>query len=214
MALAADRYTSRADTLVFLGCVLLSLAAMSLPDRVRDPFAAALQRTVLAPFLTLQRQTDLVSASLQRYDAVLAQRDSAALAATFLPELRSENARLRGLLGLGVRLRSGYIPAEVLHQADPTNTLTFLVSAGAKQGVKPLSAVVSPEGLVGMVATVDDETSVVVTWAIPSSGRARWRKTEACTASSPRTAPKARGCGCSSLGASPTASRSSTGRGS
>src|SRR5439155_22238715 len=95
----------------------------------RDPFAAALQRTVLAPFLTLQRQTDLVSASLQRYDAVLAQRDSAALAATFLPELRSENARLRGLLGLGVRLRSGYIPAEVLHQADPTNTLTFLVSA-------------------------------------------------------------------------------------
>src|SRR5881392_370184 len=167
MALAADRYTSRADTLVFVGCVLLSLAAMSLPDRVRDPLAGALQRTVLAPFLALQRQTDLVSASLQRYDAVLAQRDSAALAATFLPELRSENARLRGLLGLGVRLRSGYIPAEVLHQADPTNTLTFLVSAGAKQGVKPLSAVVSPEGLVGMVATVDDETSVVVTWAHP-----------------------------------------------
>ena len=55
----------------------------------------------------------------------------------------------------------------MLHQADPTNTLTFLVSAGAKQGVKPLSAVVSPEGLVGMVATVDDETSVVVTWAHP-----------------------------------------------
>src|ERR1051325_6881267 len=95
MALGADRYASRADTLVFLGCVLLSLAAMSLPDRVRDRFAAALQRTVLAPFLALQRQTDLVSASLQRYDAVVAQRDSAALAATFLPELRSENARLR-----------------------------------------------------------------------------------------------------------------------
>src|SRR6059058_2538708 len=74
MALAADRYTSRADTLVFLGCVLLSLAAMGLPDRVRDPFAGALQRTVLAPFLALQRQTDLVSASLQRYDAVVAQR--------------------------------------------------------------------------------------------------------------------------------------------
>src|SRR6266702_4446625 len=106
MALGAARYTSRADTLVFLGCLLLSLAAMSLPDRARDRFAAALQRTVLAPFLTLQRQTDLVSASLQRYDVVLAQRDSAALAATFLPELRSENARLRGLLGLGVRLRS------------------------------------------------------------------------------------------------------------
>src|SRR5205807_2021070 len=82
MALGADRYASRADTLVFLGCVLLSGAAMSLPGRLRDP-------------------------------------------------------------------------------------LTFIVSAGKKQGVKPLSAVVSPEGLVGIVSTVDQQTSLVVTWAHP-----------------------------------------------
>src|SRR5207245_888387 len=83
-----------------------------------------------------------------RHVAVVAQRDSASLAATFVPELRSENTRPRGLLGLGVRLGSGYVPAEVLHAAEPTNPLTFIVSAGRKQGVKPLSAVVSPEGLV------------------------------------------------------------------
>jgi rod shape-determining protein MreC len=167
MAIGADRYASRADTLVFLVCVLLSLAAMSLPQRLREPLARALRQTVLAPFLALQQQTELLSASLQRYDAVAAQRDSAALVATFLPELRSENARLRGLLGLGPRLGSGYVPAEVLHQAEPTNALTFLVSAGRKQGVKPLSAVVSPQGLVGIVSSVDDQTSVVVTWAHP-----------------------------------------------
>src|SRR2546429_186405 len=101
MALGADRYASRADTLVFIGCVLLSVAAMSLPDRVRDPFARAVRQWVLAPLLTLQQQTELLSASLQRYDAVVTQRDSAALAATFVPELRSENTRLPGLLGLG-----------------------------------------------------------------------------------------------------------------
>jgi len=167
MALGADRYASRADTLVFIGCVLLSLAAMSLPDRVRDPFARALRQTVLAPFLALQQQTELLSASLERYDAVIAQRDSAALAATFLPELRSENARLRSLLGLGARLGWGYVPAEVLHQAEPTSALTFVVSAGRTRGVKPLAAVVSPDGLVGMVASVDAQTSVVVTWAHP-----------------------------------------------
>lgn len=167
MALGADRYASRADTLVFIGCVLLSLAAMSMPDRFRDPFARALRQTVLAPFLALQQQTELLSASLERYEAVVAQRDSAALAATFLPELRSENARLRGLLGLRARLGSGYVPAEVLHQAEPTNALTFVVSAGRRQGVRPLAAVVSPEGLVGTVATVDAQTSVVVTWAHP-----------------------------------------------
>src|SRR6058998_3560837 len=155
MALGADRYASRGDTLVFLGCVLLSVAAMSLPERIRDPLARDLRQTVLAPFLALQQQTELLSASLERYDAVVAQRDSAALAATFLTELRSENQRLRGLLGLGPRLGSGYVPAEVLHQAEPTNALTFLVAAGRKQGVKPLSAVVSPEGLVGLVSSVD-----------------------------------------------------------
>ncbi len=167
MALAADRYASRADTLVFVGCVLLSLAAMSLPQGWRDPFTRVLRQTVLAPLLALQQQTELLSASLERYDAVVAQRDSAALAATFLPELRSENARLRSLLGLEARLATGYVPAEVLHEAEPTNPLTFVVSAGRKQGVKPLSAVVSPEGLVGIVSTADAGTSLVVTWAHP-----------------------------------------------
>src|SRR5881397_2936123 len=153
------------DTLVFMGCVVLSVASMSLPDRLRDPFARALRQTVLAPLLALQQQTELLSASLARYDAVVAQRDSAALAATFLPELRNENARLRGLLGLGPRLGSGYTPAEVLHQAAPTDPLTLEVSAGRRQGVRPLAAVVSPEGLVGLVFAVDAQTSVVITWA-------------------------------------------------
>src|SRR5205807_8958617 len=93
--------------------------------------------------------------------------DSAALAATFLPELRSENTRLRSLLGLGTRLSSGYVPAEVLHEPEPSSALSFIVSAGKNQGVKLLSAVVSPEGLVGIVSSVDAQTSVVVTWAHP-----------------------------------------------
>ena len=167
MALGADRYATRADTLAFIACVLLSVAAMSLPERVRDPLARGLRQTVLAPFLALQQRTELLSASLLRYEAVVAQRDSAALAATFLPELRGENARLRSLLGLGQRLSGGYIPAEVLHVPEPSGNLTFIISAGKKQGVKPLTAVVSPEGLVGIVSSVDAQTGVVVTWAHP-----------------------------------------------
>src|SRR2546430_3908998 len=167
MALGADRYASRADTLVFLGCVLLSAAAMSLPGRLRDPLARGLRQTVLAPFLSLQRQIERLWASRARYDAVVAQRDSTPLVATFLRERGGENARLRSLLGLGTRLGTGYIPAEVLREPEPTSALTFIVSAGKKQGVKPLSAVVSPEGLVGIVSTVDQQTSVVVTWAHP-----------------------------------------------
>jgi len=167
MPLGADRYASRTDTLLFLGCVGLSIAAMSLPDHWRDPIAQGLRQTVLAPFLALQQQTELLSAARSHYDAVVAQRDSAALAATFLPELRSENVRLRSLMGLGTRLAWGYVPAEVLHQPEPTNPLSFIVSAGKEKGVRPLSAVVSAEGLVGIVSTVDAQTSVVLTWAHP-----------------------------------------------
>ncbi|OLC76636.1 MAG: hypothetical protein AUH78_06365 [Gemmatimonadetes bacterium 13_1_40CM_4_69_8] len=167
MALRADRYASRAGTLLFVGCVGLSLAAMSLPPAWRDPVAAALRQTILAPFLELQQQSELLRTSHSRFERVVAQRDSAALAATFLPELRNENTRLRVLLGLGQRLGTGYTPAEVLHQAAPTDPLTLEVSAGRRQGVRPLAPVVSPEGLVGVVFAVDAQTSVVVTWAHP-----------------------------------------------
>jgi len=54
-----------------------------------------------------------------------------------------------------------------LHESGPTDPLTFLVSAGRTDGVKTLDPVVSPEGLVGVVSAVDEQTSVVATWAHP-----------------------------------------------
>lgn len=165
--LSGDRYGSRVDTLLFLACVTLSVAALSLPEPWRDAIARGLRQTVLAPLLALQEQSEELRTSRARFVAVEGQRDSAMLAATFLPELRNENARLRNLLGLGTRLGSGYVAAEVLHQAEPTSELTLIVSAGRQQGVKPFQPVVSAEGLVGVVASVDARTSTVITWAHP-----------------------------------------------
>lgn len=167
MTTGAERFGSRADTLVFLGCVALSIFAMSLPDAWRVPFSQALRQTILAPLLTLQEETETLKSSQAHVAEITAQRDSAMLAAAFLPELRDENARLRALLGLGTRLTTGFVPAEVLHQGGPTDPLTFVVSAGRKQGVRALDAVVSPDGLVGVVSNVDEQTSVVATWAHP-----------------------------------------------
>lgn len=165
--LSADRYVSRVDTLLFLACVALSVAALSLPEPWRDKIARGLRQTVLAPLLALQQQSEEMRTSRTRFVRIEAERDSAMLAATFLPELRNENARLRNLLGLGSRLGSGYVAAEVLHQAEPTSELTLIVSAGRQQGVRPFAPVVSAEGLVGVVSSVDARTSTVVTWAHP-----------------------------------------------
>src|SRR5712692_5195144 len=114
MAIGTDRYASRADTLLFIACVGLSIAALSLPPQWRDPLAHGLRQSVLAPFLFLQRQTELLAAARYRYDAVVAQRDSAALAATLTPQLRSEHAPLRGLLGVIARLPGGYVSLQNL----------------------------------------------------------------------------------------------------
>jgi rod shape-determining protein MreC len=167
MGTGADRYASRADTLIFLACLALSFAAMGLPESTREPMTRLLRQTVLAPFLALQEASEELRTSRERFEAVAAQRDSAALQAAFLPELRRENERLRALLGLGQRLAWGYAPAEVLHQAEPTTALALVVSAGRTRGIRPLSGVVSPEGLVGVVRTVDARTSIVLTWAHP-----------------------------------------------
>ena len=45
MALGADRYATRGDTLVFLSSLALSLVAMSLPPAIRDPIASGLRST-------------------------------------------------------------------------------------------------------------------------------------------------------------------------
>ncbi len=167
MALGADRYATRGDTLVFLGCVALALVAMSLPAGMRDPLASGLRRTVLLPFLQLQNQSELLRTSRTRFAQVVAERDSAVLATAFQGELRAENVRLRALLALGTRLGSGFVPAEVLHQATPTDPLTVVISAGTRHGVRQLAPVVSSQGLLGSVKTTDIGTSIVATWAHP-----------------------------------------------
>jgi len=167
MALGADRYATRGDTFLFVVTLALSLVAMSLPPGTRDPIASSLRRTVLWPFLQLQSRSEQLRMSRAQFAEVEAQRDSATLAAGELSEVRAENARLRAMLGLGARLGSGFVPAEVLHQATATDRFTVVISAGSKRGVQLLAPVVAPDGLLGFVSTTEAATSVVATWAHP-----------------------------------------------
>jgi rod shape-determining protein MreC len=167
VALRAERSGSRADTAAFLLCLLLSLTALALPDALRVPAAAFVRETLLAPVLGLQRRSVLAGENRTRLEVLRAERDSLSLGAAFAPELAAENARLRGLLALGGRVGTGFVSAEVLHQAGVGDGLTLLLSAGSADGVQPLSAVVAPDGLVGLVRTVDRHTSVAIAWTHP-----------------------------------------------
>jgi rod shape-determining protein MreC len=163
----SERYGTRADTGVFAACLVLSLVALALPAGLREPIAGALRRTVLLPLLSVEHYAVASAETRTRLAALRAERDSLSLAATFLPELAAENARLRGLLALGSRLGYGFVTAEVLHQAGVADGLTLVLSAGSATGVRPFAAVVAAQGLVGLVRAVDVHTSVALAWTHP-----------------------------------------------
>jgi rod shape-determining protein MreC len=165
--MVSERFASRWDTLAFVACVGLALVARALPERVQEAVAAGVRRTLLAPFLQVERQTSQLRAAYRESEAFLAERDSAALRAIRAEGLAEENRRLRELLALRTRLSDAGVSAAVLRQATPTRGLTVLLSKGTKDGILPLSPVLSPRGLLGVVRSVDPTTSVAVLWTHP-----------------------------------------------
>lgn len=161
------RAGSRLDTGLLIACGLLATIALVLPDRLRAPVATAVRRTVLAPLLTVQQRTESVRAAIVARDDALQAGAEVAARALDVPALARENATLRGLLGLGGRLRTGFVVAEAFPTSGVVDDFTLTVTAGARTGVVPYAPVVTAEGLVGMVESVDPTSSIAITWAHP-----------------------------------------------
>lgn len=163
MAPGSDRSLSRRDNALFLLCVVLSLIMLARPD-VGARVTMFIRVSVLRPFLWMQERAEASRTSRASFDRLRAERDSAIYAALFLPSLRSENQRLRALLRTRDRLPGSSIPAEVLHQSQPTDGRTVILSAGKSAGVRVFDVVVSAEGLIGVIRQVDQERSLAWTW--------------------------------------------------
>jgi len=163
----SDRTFSRRDTALFLICIALSLTAVFSPERITTGIANALRGTALWPLVWLQERAEEGRTSRARLRVLMAERDSAAIAAQDLPSLVAENQRLRDLLGLSRRLKGRYVAAEVLHQAQATDARTLLLNVGTGDGVATFDPIVGPDGLLGVVSSAGRTTSVAMTWAHP-----------------------------------------------
>jgi rod shape-determining protein MreC len=148
-------------------CIILSVVALGLPERQVEPIASALRRTIIAPLVALQRDAEQTRLAWQTREQRRLERDSVALRLLTVDEVRTENDRLRQLLGLGERLQWGFVPTEVLRTGGAGEEYTVVLSAGERAGIRPFSAVVAPEGLVGMVKAVDPTMSRAIVWAHP-----------------------------------------------
>ena len=162
-----SRFTARVDVVIFVACVLLSLIAMVLPPNLREPVANTLRRSLVAPLIRLQKGAERWRSAYLSSERVELRRDTLALAAARVPTLETENDRLRKLLGLGAKLQWGFIPAEALQGRGRAEDFTVTLSAGSNAGVRERSLVVAPEGVVGVVQTVDPTMSLAILFAHP-----------------------------------------------
>ena len=163
----AGRFESRYDLVLLAGCAFLGFFVRALPQHLSDAFASGVRRTVLAPLVSLQRQAELTRGAIDTYENRTIALDSLALQAMEARSLAAENDALRSLLALGARLRWGFTPTEALTGASAADEYTLTLTVGAKSGIRPKSPVVAPEGLVGMVQTVDPTMSIAIIWPHP-----------------------------------------------
>jgi rod shape-determining protein MreC len=163
----AARFGSRTDVVVLGFVIVLSLVARGLPDNLSEPVGSLLRRTLVAPLVSLQTAAERWRAAWVSHESELAARDSVALRAMEVGALEAENTRLRRLLGLTQQLRWGFVPAEALHNRGQADEYVLTLTAGGNAGVRRFSPVVAPEGLVGMVQTVDPAMSLAIMWAHP-----------------------------------------------
>lgn len=161
------RSNTRIDLIVLAACIVLSLAARALPDTMRDPVATGMRRSFLAPLVMLQERSEKGRQSLLSAEAKQGHLDSLSLDAMKAGSLEGENERLRKLIGLGSRVRWGFVPAEALHGRGIRDETTVILSAGSRVGVSRLSPVIAPEGLVGVVDQVDPTMSHAMLWTHP-----------------------------------------------
>lgn len=167
MARAPARTSSSRDTWLVALPILLSAAALFLPTARAEGLAAFLRSWPLRPLLVLQANAAENRETRARFDAVVAERDSASLAAQLLVSMKAENADLRGLLGLSRRLGREFRAAEVLHQQVPTDGRTLLLGVGQDAGVREFDPVLAAGGLIGTIRSVSPGSSIALTWAHP-----------------------------------------------
>lgn len=158
---------SRLDTGILLACLALSIFALAAPTRLREPAAAAVRRTALAPLVVIERRAATVRAAIESRDSVLTARGRSVSADLTTHAIRDENDRLRAMLGLGARLEQGFVVAELIPGRGNDDQYSMVLSVGSTAGVQPFTPVVTADGLVGMVQSVDATTSYAITWAHP-----------------------------------------------
>jgi len=162
-----SRKARRRDLAIAGAIVLLAFILFSLPAAYQRPFSQVIRGSLLAPFISAQATLAYRRSTTVDVHQLRAQRDSLVALTSAESSLGEENRRLRALLSLRGRAGAAFVPAEVIHVGLAGTESTFLISIGSKQGVKRGSIVLAPEGLIGLVVAVQDNSAQAIDWSHP-----------------------------------------------
>lgn len=155
------------DLVLLVGCLVVSLVAFAMPSAWAGSLVSGIRGTALAPVVALRARAERDRVARFELSAIQAARDSLALRVQRDSTLVTENAALRGILGLGPRLGTSWTGAEVLHQPAPTDPRAVLLSAGSDAGVAVNQPVLTADGLLGVIWNVGPDASTAMTWQHP-----------------------------------------------
>ncbi|MDX1646352.1 MAG: rod shape-determining protein MreC [Longimicrobiales bacterium] len=158
----------RARDLVTAGVVVVvALSTSFLAEPSQQRIAAALQMSVLRPFIATQERLEAARVGAVEADSLVALVDSLTSVVSTQAALRDENRTLRSLLEIAERAGPEYLPATVMRPGTPGSESMFLVDVGSEDGVGRSSPVVSPFGLVGVLREVRRGNAVGMDWSHP-----------------------------------------------
>lgn len=161
------RSNTGVDTTLVVVCVLASLTLRGIPAARREPIAQAVRESFIAPLVAGQAAVTRTQRELRDAEAMRRAADSLTRVGQEATGLAAENAALRALLDLAPRVGWGYVAAEALPGVRLAAPATRLLSAGARDSIAPMAPVVTADGVAGLVATVDAQSAVMLTWAHP-----------------------------------------------
>jgi rod shape-determining protein MreC len=162
-----SRKARRRDLLMAGAIVLVAVILFALPAAYQRPLRDLVRGSALAPFLSAQATLAYRRSTTVDVHALRAQRDSLAALVAAEATLAEENRRLRALIGLRARAGASFIPAEVLRLGVSGAESTFIINVGSAQGVRVDSPVLAPEGLVGRIVEVKENSALAIDWTHP-----------------------------------------------
>lgn len=158
----------RGRDLIIAGVVfVVALSTSFLAEPTQQKISAALQVSVLRPFIATQERLEASRIGAAQADSLMALVDSLSSQLSTQSVLLDENRNLRSLLQIAERAGPDYLPATLLRPGTPGSESMFLVDRGARDGLVEGSPVVSPYGLVGVVREVRERNAVGIDWSHP-----------------------------------------------